>query len=257
MITAISGPGIAAGDLARRKHDQDDPGRHCHVCPIYVRERAHRVQEPGRGLFARRGYPEHVRELAGSHLDTDASEEPDQHGAGKEIRQEPEPGQPGKQQHRPGQQGREPGQPDVSLRPGHRETGKRGGEYDGGSGIRGHHEVTRRTEDANTAIGSSIVYRPVTTGIPAIFAYPRTSGMPRAASVMPASTSAGTWDRSIGSSPRIAGSARSHPRWRPPREPGNVSPPPVPCGFGFVHHPAARRFVRSQQPADPARRPPP
>ena len=84
---------------------------------------------------------------------------------------------------------------------------------------------------ANTAIGSSIVYRPVTTGIPAIFAYPRTSGMPRAASVMPASTSAGTWDRSMGSSPRIAGSARSHPRWRPPRESGNLSPPPVSLRF--------------------------
>ena len=82
-------PRDPAGDLARRKHDQDDPGRHRHVCPFYVRERAHRVQEPGRGLFARRGYPEHVRELAGSHLDTDAGKEPDQHGAGKEIRQEP------------------------------------------------------------------------------------------------------------------------------------------------------------------------
>ena len=90
--------------------------------------------------------------------------------------------------------------------------------------------TTRWRDDprtANTAIGSSIVYRPVTTGIPAIFAYPRTSGMPKAASVKPASTSAGTWDRSIGSSPRIAGSARSHPRWRPPGESGNVSPPPV------------------------------
>src|SRR6185437_13847846 len=41
----------------------------------------------------------------------------------------------------------------------------------------------------------------------------------------------GTWDRSIGSSPRIAGSARNHPRWRPPREPGNVSPPPVSLQF--------------------------
>ena len=80
---------------------------------------------------------------------------------------------------------------------------------------------------ANTAIGSSIVYRPVTTGIPAIFAYPRTSGMPRAASVMPASMSAGTWARSMGRTPCITRSARSHPRWWPPREAGTVSPPPV------------------------------
>src|ERR1019366_3403864 len=36
---------------------------------------------------------------------------------------------------------------------------------------------------ANAAIGRSSVYRPVTTGIPAILAYPRTSGMPRAARV--------------------------------------------------------------------------
>ena len=92
---------------------------------------------------------------------------------------------------------------------------------------------------ANTAIGSSSVYRPVTTGIPAIFAYPRTSGMPRAASVMPASTSAGTRDRSMGSSPCITGSARSQPRWRPrsqprwrpPREADTVSPPPVSLPF--------------------------
>ena len=66
---------------------------------------------------ARGSHPEHVRELAGSHLDTDAGEEPDQDGAGQEIRQEPEPGQPGKQQQRPGQQGREPGQLHVSRDP--------------------------------------------------------------------------------------------------------------------------------------------
>jgi hypothetical protein len=93
--------------------------------------------------------------------------------------------------------------------------------------------TTRWRDDprtAYTAIGSSIVYRPVTTGIPAIFAYPRTSGMPKAANVRPAKTSAGIWDRSMGNSPRIGGSARSHPRWRPPGESGNVS-----------HHP---RFIR-------------
>ncbi len=40
---------------------------------------------------------------------------------------------------------------------------------------------------AKTATGSSSVYRPVTTGIPAIFAYPRATGMLTAARVMPAS----------------------------------------------------------------------
>jgi hypothetical protein len=58
---------------------------------------------------------------------------------------------------------------------------------------------------ANTAIGRSIVYRPVTSGIPAIFAYLRTSGMPRAASVMPASTSVDTRDRSMGSTVGVGG----------------------------------------------------
>ncbi len=55
------------------------------------------------------GYTEYVGELAGGHLNADASKESDQHGAGKEIRQEPEPGQPGKRQHHAGKQGREPG----------------------------------------------------------------------------------------------------------------------------------------------------
>ena len=91
------------------------------------------------------------------------------------------------------------------------------------------------------------MYRPVTTGIPAIFAYPRTSGMPRAASVMPANTSAGTRDRSMGSSPRITGSARSHPRQRPPRESGNASPPPRSLRFRI--RPSSRRqaLLRSEQ----------
>jgi hypothetical protein len=42
---------------------------------------------------------------------------------------------------------------------------------------------------AKIAIGINIVYRPVTTGMPAIRAYPITSGMPSAASVRPATTS--------------------------------------------------------------------
>ena len=66
---------------------------------------------------------------------------------GQEVGQEAEPGQPGHEQHRAGQQGRQPGQPDVPLRTRRRETGERGGEYDRGRGIRGHHEVAGRTED--------------------------------------------------------------------------------------------------------------
>ena len=76
-------------------------------------ERADNVQEPGRGGLIRDRYPQHVGELPGSHLDADAGEESDQDGTGQEIRQEPEPGQPG-QQHQPAsEQRRKPGQPDV------------------------------------------------------------------------------------------------------------------------------------------------
>ena len=54
---------------------------------------------------------------------------------------------------------------------------------------------------ANTAIGNTMVYKPVTTGMPAILAYPITSGMPSAANVTPAATSNGTRLRSIGTMP--------------------------------------------------------
>ena len=95
---------------------------------------------------------------------------------------------------------------------------------------------------ANTAIGRSIVYKPVTSGIPAIFAYPSTSGTPRAASVRPASISMGTRDRSMGSTPCRTGWARSHPRQRSPREAGIISPPPGPGrSSGLVHHLATWR----------------
>ena len=112
-----------------------------------MRERSHEVQDLGHGTPARGSHPQYVGKLPGRHLDTDAGEEPDQDGTRQEIRQEPEPGQPGQQQHPAGQQGREPGQPDVSLRPGDREPGQRGGEYDGGGGVRADDEMPRRTED--------------------------------------------------------------------------------------------------------------
>ena len=73
---------------------------------------------------------------------------------------------------------------------------------------------------ANAAIGRSIVYKPVTSGIPAILAYPRTSGAPSAASVIPASRSTGSWERPTGSTPRRTGTARSQPGQRRPGESG-------------------------------------
>jgi hypothetical protein len=53
------------------------------------------------------------------------------------------------------------------------------------------------------------VQAPVATGIPAILAYPRTSGMPRAASVSLATMSATTMDLRTASTPRSTGSLRS------------------------------------------------
>jgi hypothetical protein len=87
--------------------------------------------------------PEHVGELPGSHLDADAGEEPDQEGAGQEIRQEPEPGQPGQQQQPAREQGREPGQPDVLLRASGREPGQGRAEYGRGGGVRADGEMAR------------------------------------------------------------------------------------------------------------------
>jgi hypothetical protein len=46
-----------------------------------------------------------------------------------------------------------------------------------------------------------IVYRPVTTGVPTIDVEPMTSGIARAASVMPATTSTGARARSTGRTP--------------------------------------------------------
>jgi len=137
-------PGV---DPANGEHDRDDRDRHHDVPPVHVREHADGVHELAHGLPARGGDPEHVGQLRDRYLDAGAGQEPDQHGAGQEVGQEAEPGQPGREQHRAGQQRGQPGQLDVSGRARHRQAGERGGEDDRGRGIRGHHEVAGRTED--------------------------------------------------------------------------------------------------------------
>ena len=132
-----------AVDPPGSQHDHDDPGRHRHICPVYLRQRPRHVQEPGRGALAGDSDPQHVGELPGSHLDTDAGEEPDQDGPGQEIRQEPEPGQPGQQQQPASEQGREPGQPDVLRRADGREPGQGRAEYGRGGRIRADDEMAR------------------------------------------------------------------------------------------------------------------
>ena len=149
-ITAISGPGILwplRGGPARRQHDHDDPDRHRHVGPVYLRECARDVQQPGRGALVRDGYPQHVGELPGGHLNPDASEESQQDGPGQEIRQEPEPGQPGHQQQPAREQRRQPGQPDVLRRARDRQPGEGRAQYGRRGRIRAHDEMPRRAED--------------------------------------------------------------------------------------------------------------
>ena len=70
--------------------------------------------------------------------------------------------------------------------------------------VAGSAPTTRWRDDpkkANTARGMRMVYSPVTTGMPAIFAYPITSGMASAARVIPAIISKGTWDLLTGRIP--------------------------------------------------------
>ncbi len=135
------GPGDLAGEPAGNEHDQDDPGGNRDVPPVHVGKRAHGADELGQGLCARGGHAEHVGQLPGGHLDADAGEEPDKDGAGKEIRQKPEPGQPGEEQQPAREQGREPGEPHVSRRTRDREPGKRRAEYGRGGGVRAHDKV--------------------------------------------------------------------------------------------------------------------
>ena len=140
-ITAISGPGILRVMRRAASTTRMTPTDTSHVRPMDMRERARDVQELGRGVLARGCHPEHVRELSCRHLNADAGEESDKDGTGQEVRQEPEPGQPGEQQQPTGEQGREPGQLDVSRRPGGREPGEGRGEDGRGGGVRADDEV--------------------------------------------------------------------------------------------------------------------
>jgi hypothetical protein len=130
-----------AGDPAGSERDHDDRDRHRHGFPVRVRELAEGVREPAQGAGAGGLDPEHVRQLPGGHLDADAGEEAEQDGAGQEVRQEAEPGQPGQQQQSAGEQRGEPGQLDVFRRSGGRQPGEGGSENGCGGGVRADGEV--------------------------------------------------------------------------------------------------------------------
>ena len=56
-----------------------------------VPELDHRAADAGRGSTVGRGHAEHAGELPERHLDADAGEEADEHGAGDEVGEEAEP----------------------------------------------------------------------------------------------------------------------------------------------------------------------
>ena len=89
------------------------------------------------------------------------------------------------------------------------------------------------------------MYSPVTTGIPAIFAYPKDTGMLTAARVIPASTSAATSDRRTGSSPPITGTACSRARRERTRDSGTVTSACLPGSSAPGNHLAALALVRA------------
>jgi len=62
---------------------------------------------------------------------------------GQEIRQEPEPGQPGQQQQPAREQGHEPGQPDVLRRASGRQPGEGRADYGRSGGVRGDDDMAR------------------------------------------------------------------------------------------------------------------
>ena len=70
-----------------------------------------------------------------------AGQESEQDGAGQEIGEESEPGQPGQEQQSAREQGGEAGQTDVPRRPGNRQPSEGRGEYGGGRRVGGDDEM--------------------------------------------------------------------------------------------------------------------
>ena len=219
---------------ARRKHEQDDPDRHCHVCPVYVRERA-RCQGVVRGVSACGSHPDMSR-AAGRHLDTDAGEEPTRTVRERKFAGNPSLASRANSGIHVSQRGREPGQPDVSLRPGGRERSARRRMTAVAEST--NHEVARR---ARTANGHREQHR-VQAGHhrhPGVFGT-RTSGMPRAASVIAARPRLGPVD---GQRPLHHGRCpQPSPLVQPTAQKSTVSPPPFPS-FGSLIIPPAGPFI--------------
>ena len=125
------------------------------------------VRKPAQGAGAHGCDPEQVRQLPGGHLNADAGEESGQDGAGQEAREEAEPGQSRQQEQSAGEQRGEPGRLHVPCR------ARAARPMRAPASIAAVAESAADPRTVNTAIGRSSVYKPVTTGIPAILAYPR------------------------------------------------------------------------------------
>ena len=146
-----------------------------------------------------------------------------------------------------------PASSDVAWRPGHRQTGKRGGKYDGGSRIRGHHEVARRTEDR--VHGHRQQHR-VQAGHhrhPGDLRVPEDLGDAQGGQRQAGEHIRGYLGPVDGQQPPHRGQRPQPSSLATPRRIRQRLTTPVSCGSGFVHHPAASRVVRSQQTPDSAR----
>ncbi|GAA0937970.1 hypothetical protein GCM10009559_31450 [Pseudonocardia zijingensis] len=88
----------------------------------------------------------HVLELAGDHDERDAGEVADQHGAGEQVGQEPEPGQAPEQADAAHQQGERRGEHRVPVRIAGRERGDGDRGHQGGRGLGPDRELARRPE---------------------------------------------------------------------------------------------------------------
>ena len=176
-------------------------------------------------------------QLPGRHLDADAGQEPDQHGAGQEIRQEPRrPGRPGPAAASPLASSAASPRPAgrTAWRPGHRQPGQRGGQDRRAVAPSPPPPPGDATSPgtANTAIGRSL--QRVQAGAPP--ASQRSSRAPRTSWDAQAG---GQWHRPAASvgTPRDR-SIGSTPRQQSPEAPPQPSPPAAPWEPGIASTPA-------------------
>ena len=111
-------------------------------------------------------------ELSHRDLDADAGEEPDEHGAGHEVREEAEPGEPARNSRPPAMSALRLARASHWDVPGWSPAIRAGDAGEQIAAVAESPPTTRCRDDpktANARIGRRIVYSPVITGVPAIF----------------------------------------------------------------------------------------